>query len=68
MARYFLSELQKKDPRSILNSIPDLMSNLPNNHEQIVPQIISYIDKNSVEHLVERLITTLAETDGSYCT
>lgn len=37
MVRYFLSELHKKDPRGILNAIPDLMTNLSNKHEEIVP-------------------------------
>jgi condensin complex subunit 1 len=65
MARYFLQELQKKDPRGILNCIPDLMSNLADNHESIVPQIVTYLDKNQADPLLDKLLVIMAETDGT---
>ena len=64
MAKYFLSELQKKDPRGILNSIPDLVGSFGKDFELIIPQIIPYLDKNYYDHLLERLLLIMAESEG----
>ena len=66
MARFFLAELTKKDPRGILNTTPDLLQNLQANYEIIVPQIVSFLDKNHGDLLLDKLIHIMGDLDSTH--
>ncbi|CAD8060420.1 unnamed protein product [Paramecium sonneborni] len=66
MARYFLNELQKKEQRAISNAIPDIISNVQDQNENILSQISQYIDKSQIESIVDKLITILGTSTNQY--
>ncbi|CAK82169.1 unnamed protein product (macronuclear) [Paramecium tetraurelia] len=66
MARYFLNELQKKEQRAITNAIPDIISNVQDQNENILSQISQYIDKSQIESIVDKLITILGTSTNQY--
>lgn len=41
-----------------------MVGNLGKSFEVIIPQIVPYIDKNFYDHLVERLLQIMAESEG----
>lgn len=65
MARYFLSELQKKEPRCIMNVIGDIVTNVGKDGQQILPQILINQEKNSPDLVVEKLLKSLSKTNDS---
>ncbi|CAD8143743.1 unnamed protein product [Paramecium octaurelia] len=66
MARYFLNELQKKEQRAITNAIPDIISNVQDQNENVLSQISQYIDKSQIESIVDKLITILGTSTNQY--
>jgi condensin complex subunit 1 len=66
MARYFLSELQKKEPRCIANVIGDIVANVGKDGPDVLPVILVSQDKGSPDLVVQKLIRTLGKTSDEW--